>query len=50
VGTSPSGAWAGQDGNIAYVIGGGWRFYVPVKGLVAYIADEQKMLVFTASG
>lgn len=50
VGASPSGAWAGQAGNIAYVIDGAWRFYVPVKGLVAYIADEQKMLVFTASG
>src|SRR5579875_2895752 len=50
VGASPSGAWAGQAGNIAYLIDGGWRFYVPVKGLVAYIADEQKMLVFTASG
>ncbi len=50
VGASPSGAWADQAGNIAYLIDGGWRFYVPVKGLVAYVADEQKMLVFTASG
>lgn len=50
VGPTPSGAWAGQAGNIAYVIDGAWRFYVPAKGLVAYIADEPKMLVFTAGG
>lgn len=46
----PTGAWAGQAGNIAYCIDGGWRFYVPVKGLVAYVADEQTIIVFTASG
>lgn len=50
VGASPSGAWAGQAGNIAYLIDGAWRFYVPAKGLIAYIADELKMIVFTASG
>lgn len=50
VAASPTGAWAGQAGNIAYLIDGAWRFYVPVKGLVAYVADEQKMIVFTASG
>ena len=50
VAASPTGAWTGQAGNIAYCIDGAWRFYVPVKGLIAYIADEQKMLVFTASG
>jgi hypothetical protein len=50
VAASPTGAWAGQAGNIAYLIDGAWRFYVPVKGLVAYVADEQKMLVFTAGG
>ncbi|MGI8524628.1 MAG: DUF2793 domain-containing protein [Pseudolabrys sp.] len=47
---SPTGAWAGQAGNIAYCIDGAWRFYVPVKGLVAFIADEQKMIVFATSG
>jgi hypothetical protein len=50
VAASPTGAWAGQAGNIAYLIDGGWRFYVPVKGLVAYVADEQTIIVFTASG
>lgn len=50
VAANPTGAWAGQAGNIAYVIDGGWRFHVPVKGMVAYVADEQKMIVFIASG
>src|SRR5581483_3474994 len=50
VAASPTGAWAGQAGNVAYCIDGAWRFYVPVKGLIAYVADEQKMLVFTAGG
>ncbi|MFN3351463.1 DUF2793 domain-containing protein [Pseudorhodoplanes sp.] len=50
VAASPTGAWAGQAGNIAYVIDGGWRFFVPVKGLVAYVADEPTIIVFTTSG
>lgn len=50
VAASPTGAWAGQAGNIAYLIDGAWRFYVPVKGLVAYVAEEQTIIVFTASG
>jgi hypothetical protein len=50
VAASPTGAWAGQAGNIAYCLDGSWRFHVPVKGLVAYIADEPTVLVFTASG
>ncbi len=35
-----TGAWAGQDGNIAYCVDGGWRFYAPFVGLVAFVADE----------
>ena len=45
-----TGAWAGQDGNIAYSIDGGWRFYAPFAGLSAFIADELLMLVYTGSG
>jgi hypothetical protein len=50
VAASPTGAWAGQAGNIAYRIDGAWRFFVPVKGLAAYVADEQTIIVFTAGG
>jgi hypothetical protein len=45
-----TGLWTGQDGNIAYAIDGGWRFYTPFGGLSAFIADEAVMLVYTASG
>ena len=44
-----AGAWAGQDGDIAFAVDGAWRFYAPYSGLVAYIADEQKLLVFNGS-
>jgi hypothetical protein len=45
-----TGLWAGQDGNIAFCVDGGWRFYAPFEGLTAFIADEAVMLVYTASG
>jgi hypothetical protein len=41
-----TGAWAGQDGKIAYRADGGWRFYAPFGGLVAYVADETALVVF----
>ena len=41
-----TGAWAGQDGKIAYCADGGWRFYAPFAGLVAYVADETALIVF----
>jgi hypothetical protein len=44
-----TGDWAGQDGKLAYAIDGGWRFYAPYLGLVAYVADEQKLIVYNGS-
>jgi len=41
-----TGAWAGQEGRIAYCADGGWRFYAPFAGLVAYVADEMALIVF----
>jgi len=45
-----TGLWAGQDGNLAFCVDGGWRFYAPFIGLSAFIADEAVMLVYSASG
>jgi hypothetical protein len=45
-----TGAWAGQDGKIAYCADGNWRFYAPFTGLVAYVVDENVLLVFDGSG
>lgn len=41
-----TGAWAGQDGKLAYAIDGGWRFYAPFEGLTAYVADETKLIFY----
>lgn len=44
-----SGAWTGQDGNIAFAVDGGWRFYAPYAGLIAYVIDETKLVVYSGS-
>jgi hypothetical protein len=44
-----TGAWTGQDGKIAYCADGGWRFYAPFAGVVAYVADEAKLIAFTGT-
>jgi hypothetical protein len=41
-----TGAWAGQDGRIAYCADGAWRFYTPFAGLVAYVSDEAASIVY----
>lgn len=41
-----TGAWAGQDGKIAYCADGAWRFYAPFAGLVAYVSDEAAGIVY----
>jgi hypothetical protein len=49
VATGGSGLWTGQDGAIAYCADGDWRFYPPFGGLVAYVANESKLIVYTGS-
>jgi hypothetical protein len=44
-----TGAWTGQDGEIAYCADGGWRFYAPFMGIVAYVADENDLIVYNGS-
>lgn len=41
-----TGDWTGQDGRIAFALDGGWRFYEPFAGLMAYVVDEAKPIVF----
>jgi hypothetical protein len=43
---SPTGAWTGQAGNIAYCVDGAWRFAAPFEGLSLFVADEVTMLVY----
>ena len=44
-----TGDWTGQDGRVAFAIDGGWRFYAPFAGLMAYVVDEAKLIVFDGS-
>lgn len=44
-----SGAWTGQDGKIAFNADGAWRFYAPFAGFVAYVSNEQAVLVYDGS-
>ncbi|HEY1632989.1 MAG TPA: DUF2793 domain-containing protein [Rhizomicrobium sp.] len=43
------GDWTGQDGRIAYCADGAWRFYAPFQGLVAYVADESKLVAYNGT-
>lgn len=47
VGPGASGEWAGQDGRIALMTGGGWRFVTPVEGMQAWLSGARA--VFSAS-
>ncbi len=41
-----TGDWTGQDGNIAFAVDGAWRFYAPYQGLIAYVADETRLIAY----
>lgn len=44
-----TGAWAGQEGKIAFCLDADWRFYDPFAGLVALVIDESKFIAFDGS-
>jgi hypothetical protein len=46
VGSSPSGAWAAHANEVAAWQDGGWRFYVPGSGWLAYVLDEAALLAW----
>ena len=45
-----SGLWDGREGRIAIWRDGVWHFHATFPGLMAYIADEDRTAVVTASG
>lgn len=49
VGPSPSGAWTGHAGAIAWFDVDVWRFLTPIAGWIAWIADEALPVVWTGS-
>jgi hypothetical protein len=48
VAASPTGAWAGQAGKIAYYYSG-WQFHTPKEGWRMWIDDEDILVVYTGS-
>lgn len=48
VGPAATGAWSGQDDDIAVYDGSSWVFYTPRLGYLAYLEDEEKLTVFKA--
>lgn len=48
--TASTGAWASQDGNIAYYDGASWVFVTPWVGLRAYIIDEDVQSTYKGAG
>ncbi|MCK0097038.1 DUF2793 domain-containing protein [Yoonia sp. F2084L] len=47
LGTSPSGDWSGQGGQIATWRGGGWLFVALREGWMAWVKDAAALQVFT---
>ncbi len=46
VAAAPTGAWAGQAGNIAAYQDGAWAFLDPQEGWLTWVADEDKLYAF----
>jgi pectin methylesterase-like acyl-CoA thioesterase len=49
VAVGATGAWAGQDNNIAEWDGAAWQFVVPVEATQVWVKDEQQHYVFNGS-
>lgn len=49
VAASPTGAWSGTATQIATWRNGAWAFIVPREGMLAWIADEDKLAYFDGS-
>lgn len=50
VAAAATGGWAGKSGQVAAWQDGAWAFHVPIRGWLAWIADEQRILAHDGSG
>lgn len=50
VGGSATGAWSGEDDNIAQSYNSAWYFYTPIKGFFCYVKDEDELYFYNGSG
>lgn len=49
LGAGASGAWAGQDGNLAVYVDGAWQFHTPQPGWAATLSGTSGLRVWTGS-
>jgi hypothetical protein len=49
VAASPTGAWTGHAGDIAFYMGTEWKFIEVVEGMTAYLGDEDVLLFRSGS-
>ena len=49
VAASPTGAWAGQAAKIAAYPDGVWAFYTPIEGWIAWVADEDVLVIWNGT-
>ena len=47
--TSATGAWSGQDDDLAYYNGSAWEFYTPPEGFEIWVADDDERVRFDGS-
>lgn len=50
VAASPTGAWSGATGKLAAFQDGAWEIYTPNEGWLAWIADENALVVYDGVG
>lgn len=48
VGPSPTGAWSGQSGKVAFYFSG-WHFKTPKSGWIAFVQSETKFCAYSGS-
>ncbi len=46
VAAGPTGAWEGHSGQVAAFQDGAWAFFVPRRGWLCHVADEDLLLIF----
>ena len=49
VAAGASGAWAGESDKIAAFQDGGWSFYAPKDGWIAWVASENVLIVYDSA-
>lgn len=45
VASDADGDWTGHEGEIALFLNGGWQFFVPNEGWIAWLLDEERLVV-----